>query len=70
MRPVGRPRHRWVDNIKINLREIGWDGMDWIVLAQEYWKNTQINHPLAIGIILLIQTIIICLIRGLIHQRF
>jgi hypothetical protein len=26
-RPVGRPRHKWVDNIKINLRETGWDGM-------------------------------------------
>jgi hypothetical protein len=29
-----RPRRRWVDNIKIDLREIGWDGMDWIELAQ------------------------------------
>jgi hypothetical protein len=29
-RPLGRPRRRWVDNIKINLREIGWDVMDWI----------------------------------------
>jgi hypothetical protein len=28
-RPVGRPRRRWVDNIKIDLREIGWDGMVW-----------------------------------------
>jgi hypothetical protein len=27
-RPQGRPRRRWVDNIKIDLREIGWDGMD------------------------------------------
>jgi hypothetical protein len=27
-RPLGRPRHRRVDNIKMNLREIGWDGMD------------------------------------------
>jgi hypothetical protein len=27
-RPLGRPRHRWVDNIKIDLREIGWDGVD------------------------------------------
>jgi hypothetical protein len=31
-RPLGRPRRRWVDNIKIGLREIGWDGMDWIDL--------------------------------------
>jgi hypothetical protein len=26
--PLGRPRWRWVDNIKMDLREIGWDGMD------------------------------------------
>jgi hypothetical protein len=34
-RPLGRPIHRWVDNIKIYLREIEWDGMDWIDLAQD-----------------------------------
>jgi hypothetical protein len=34
-RPLGRPRRRWVDNIKIHLREIGWDGMGWIDLAQD-----------------------------------
>jgi hypothetical protein len=34
-RPLGRPRRRWVDNIKMNLREIRWDGMDWINLAQD-----------------------------------
>jgi hypothetical protein len=33
-RPLGRPRRRWVDNIKMDLREIGWDGRDWIELAQ------------------------------------
>jgi hypothetical protein len=32
-RTLGRPRRTWVDNIKIDLREIGWDGMDWINLA-------------------------------------
>jgi hypothetical protein len=31
--PLGRPRCRWVDNIKMDLREIGWGGMDWIDLA-------------------------------------
>jgi hypothetical protein len=31
-RPLGRQRHRWVANIKINLRGIGWDGMVWIGL--------------------------------------
>jgi hypothetical protein len=28
-RPLGRPRRSWVDNIKMDLREIGWDGMVW-----------------------------------------
>jgi hypothetical protein len=28
--PLGIPRHRWADNIKIDLRERGWDGRDWI----------------------------------------
>jgi hypothetical protein len=32
---VGRPRHRLVDNIKMDLREIGWDVIDWIDLAQD-----------------------------------
>jgi hypothetical protein len=31
--PLGRPRSRWVDNIKMDLREIGWNGMDWIDLT-------------------------------------
>jgi hypothetical protein len=31
-RPLGGPRRRRVDNIKMDLREIGWDGMDWIWL--------------------------------------
>jgi hypothetical protein len=34
-RPLGRPRCRWVYNIKMVLREIVWDGMDWINLAQD-----------------------------------
>jgi hypothetical protein len=34
-RPLGRPRRRWVDNIKMDLREIGWDSRDWIDLAQD-----------------------------------
>jgi hypothetical protein len=33
--PLGKPRRRWVDNIKMDLGEIGWDGMDWIDLAQD-----------------------------------
>jgi hypothetical protein len=34
-RPLGRPRRRWVDNIKMDLKEIGWVGIDWIELAQD-----------------------------------
>jgi hypothetical protein len=34
-RPLGRPRRRWENNIKIDLREKGWGGMDWIDLAQD-----------------------------------
>jgi hypothetical protein len=34
-RSIGRPRLRWVDDIKMNLREIRWDGMDWIDLVQD-----------------------------------
>jgi hypothetical protein len=34
-RPLGRPRRCWVDNIKMDLRETGWGGMDWIELAQD-----------------------------------
>jgi hypothetical protein len=30
-RPLGRPKHRWEDHIKMDLREIGWGDMDWIV---------------------------------------
>jgi hypothetical protein len=33
-RPLGRPRRREEDNIRMDLREIGWGGMDWIHLAQ------------------------------------
>jgi hypothetical protein len=30
-----RPRRRWMDNIKMDLREIGWDGVDWTDMAQD-----------------------------------
>jgi hypothetical protein len=33
-RPLGRSKHRWKDNIKMELREIGWGSTDWIDLAQ------------------------------------
>ena len=34
-RPLGRPRHRWEDNIKMDLQEVGCEGMDWIKLAED-----------------------------------
>jgi hypothetical protein len=47
-RPLGRPRLRWEDNIKMDLREIGIDGANWIRLAQDrfHWRdfvNTVMN---------------------------
>jgi len=34
-RPLGGPRRRWKDNIKMDLQEVGYGGMDWIELAQD-----------------------------------
>jgi transposase len=47
-RPLGRPRRRWEDNIKMGLRQIGIDGANWIQLAQDrvQWRacvNTVMN---------------------------
>jgi hypothetical protein len=46
--PLGRPRHTWLDNIKMSLKEVEWYGMDWIELAQDrdQWRahvNTVMN---------------------------
>jgi hypothetical protein len=40
-RPLGRAKHRWVDKIKLDLREIGIDGANWIRLAQDRvrWRS-------------------------------
>jgi len=38
--PLGRPRHRWKDNIKMDLREVVCEGIDWIDLAQD-WDRWQ-----------------------------
>jgi hypothetical protein len=39
-RPLGRPRHRWEDNIKMDLQEVGCEGMDWIEVAhnRDRWR--------------------------------
>jgi hypothetical protein len=47
-RPLGRPRRRWVDNIKMELREPGWNDVDWTELAEDrdQWRvivNTVMN---------------------------
>jgi hypothetical protein len=34
-RLLGRPRHRWVDNIRMDLGEVGWGDVDWTGLAQD-----------------------------------
>jgi hypothetical protein len=48
-RPVGRPRHRWEDSVKMDHQEVGCGGMDWIDLAQDRnrWQtlvNVLMNH--------------------------
>jgi hypothetical protein len=47
-RPLERPRRRWVYNVKMDIREIGWGGMDWFDLVQDrdQWRalvNTVMN---------------------------
>jgi hypothetical protein len=54
-RPLGRPRRRWVDNIRMDLREIGWGGTDWIDVAQDrdQWRalvNTVMNLRVPINV--------------------
>jgi hypothetical protein len=48
-RPLGRPRSRWVNDIKVDLVERGWGGVDWIGMAQDRcrWRalvNAVLNH--------------------------
>jgi hypothetical protein len=53
-RLLGRPRRRWEDNIKLDLREIGIDGANWLQLAQEISFSNNILHH---GIIICIFTL-------------
>jgi hypothetical protein len=51
-RPLGRPRCRWEDNIKMDLREIGIDGANWILLAQDrvqWWASVNMVMNLCIS---------------------
>jgi hypothetical protein len=38
-RPRGRPKHKWEDNIRIDFREIGLEGVDWIYLERDQWQS-------------------------------
>jgi hypothetical protein len=51
-RPLGRPRHRWVDNIGMDFLDVGRDGVDWIDVVQDRDQrralvNTVLNHRVA-----------------------
>jgi hypothetical protein len=49
-RPLRRPRHRWVNNIRMDLGEVGWGGVDWIGLAQDRNKwRALVNSVLTFG---------------------
>jgi len=46
--PLRRPRHRWEGNIRMDLREVEWEGVDWIHLAQDrdqWWVLEHGNEP-------------------------
>jgi hypothetical protein len=49
-RPLGRPRRMWVDNIRMDLGEVGWGDVDWICLAQDKnrWRAL-VNSVLMLG---------------------
>jgi hypothetical protein len=50
-RPLGKPRRRWVNNIKMDIREIVWDGVDWIDVAQDrdQWRALVKNCDETLG---------------------
>ena len=50
-RPLGRPRHRWKDNIRVNLKEIGINMRNWVIMAQsrDYWR-AHVNVPLKLRV--------------------
>jgi hypothetical protein len=48
-KPLGRPRHRWVDNIKMDLLEISWGGVNWIGLAQDMDKRRALVNVAMLG---------------------
>jgi transcription termination factor 2 len=44
-KPLGRPRRRWKDNIKMDLQEVGCEGMDWIAVAQNRNRWRALVNP-------------------------
>lgn len=50
-RTLGRPRHGWEEHIKIGLKELGWEGMDWSCVAQDtnLWQAL-VNNVMSLGI--------------------
>jgi hypothetical protein len=50
-RPLGRPRHRWIDNIKLDILEIRLGGVDWIGLAQNRYRwRTVVNMVMSLWV--------------------
>jgi hypothetical protein len=52
-RPLGRPRHRWEDNIKMDVREIGWGGVDFIDMAQDsdQWRALELPNGKVVSVL-------------------
>ena len=50
-RPLGRPRHRWEDNIRMDIQEVGCEGMDYIKVAQDRDKwRALVNAEMNFGV--------------------
>jgi hypothetical protein len=50
-RPLGRPRRRWEDGIRMDLKEIGWGCVEWIELAQDRgWWRAVVNTMMNLGV--------------------
>jgi hypothetical protein len=53
-RPLGRPRHRWEDEIRIEIREMGWRNVEWIQLAQDrHWWWAVVNTAMNLRVLAL-----------------
>jgi hypothetical protein len=68
-RPLGRPRCRWEDGIRMDLREIGWGSVDWIQLAQDRdWWWALVNTVMNLWVLMPLSYLVlqICYLLG--HQ--